>query len=135
MTAETQEGVDSTRPSDSEKSADPKPATLSPVERLQAQALEAQIIETLRTVFDPEIPVNIYDMGLIYGIDIKADGYVDVQMTLTSPMCPVAESLPPEVEAKVRSVDGVSGAKVEVVWDPPWTPDKLSEAAKLELNM
>ena len=111
------------------------PATDSPIDRLKAQTTEAMIVEVLRTIYDPEIPVNIYDMGLIYGIDVDASGKVAIRMTLTSPMCPVAESLPPEVAAKVRTVDGVADANVEVVWDPPWTPDKLSEAAKLQLNL
>lgn len=109
--------------------------SLSPVQQLQNKALEAQIIEAMRTVYDPEIPVNIYDMGLIYNIDIDAENKVDIRMTLTSPMCPVAGSLPPEVENKVKSVEGVADAKVDLVWDPPWTPDNMSEAAKLQLNM
>ncbi|MFQ5413777.1 MAG: iron-sulfur cluster assembly protein, partial [Phycisphaerae bacterium] len=95
----------------------------SPIERLSAQATEASVVEVLRTVFDPEIPVNIYDMGLIYGIDVGGDGTVQIRMTLTSPACPVAGSLPGEVEARVRGVDGVSDVKVELVWDPPWTPE------------
>lgn len=97
--------------------------------------LEEKIIEALRTVFDPEIPVNIYEIGLVYGIDIQADGAVHVQMTLTSPMCPVAEQLPSEVEARVRAVEGVESVKVEIVWEPPWSPEKMSEAAKLQLGM
>lgn len=107
----------------------------SPIERLSAQATEASVVEVLRTVFDPEIPVNIYDMGLIYGIDVGGDGTVQIRMTLTSPACPVAGSLPGEVEARVRGVDGVSDVKVELVWDPPWTPERLSDAAKLQLNL
>ena len=102
---------------------------------IKPQALEARVIEMLRTCYDPEIPVDIYALGLIYDIDIDAAGVVNVRMTLTSPACPVAGSLPPEVESKVRAVDGVTDANVEVVWDPPWTPDRMSEAAKLELNM
>ncbi|MDO8632357.1 MAG: SUF system Fe-S cluster assembly protein [Phycisphaerales bacterium] len=107
----------------------------SPVEQLQAQALESSIIEVLRTCYDPEVPVNIYDLGLIYDIDVAPGGRVAVKMTLTSPMCPVAGSLPPEVERKVKSVDGVIDATVEVVWDPPWTMEKMSEAARLQLNV
>lgn len=97
--------------------------------------IEGKVIEVLKGCYDPEIPVNIYELGLIYGIDVKDDGKVDVQMTLTSPMCPVAGTLPPEVETKIKAIPGVSSAKVEVVWDPPWTPEKMSEAAKLQLNM
>ena len=101
-----------------------------------AQAsLEERIIEVLRTVYDPEIPVNIYEIGLIYEVTVDDEANVHVLMTLTSPMCPVAESLPPEVEEKVAAVEGVASAKVEVTWDPPWDPDMMSEAAKLELNM
>lgn len=97
--------------------------------------LEEEIIAALRTCFDPEIPVNIYDMGLIYGIDIDSQAAVQVRMTLTSPACPVAGSLPPEVQAKVQLVPGVTSAKVDVVWDPPWNPEMMSEAARLELGM
>ena len=107
----------------------------SPVDKLQCQALEAQVLEKLRTCYDPEIPVDIYELGLIYDVDVKPEGKVNIKMTLTSPACPVAGSLPPEVESKIRSIDGVSEAKVEVVWDPPWTPERMSEAAKLQLNM
>ena len=94
-----------------------------------------KIIETIREIYDPEIPVNIYEIGLIYEVTVDDDGHAHVLMTLTSPMCPVAESLPPEVEQKVAQVDGVSSASVEVTWDPPWDPDMMSDAAKLELGM
>ena len=107
----------------------------SPIEKTQAQALQARVIEVLRTCHDPEIPVNIYDLGLIYDVAARADGTVHIQMTLTSPACPVAGSLPPEVESRVRNLDGVTEATVEVVWDPPWTPEKMTEAAKLQLNL
>ena len=100
-----------------------------------AQAIEKRVIEALQTCYDPEIPVNIYELGLVYKIDVDAVGAVNIQMTLTSPACPVAGSLPPEVQAKVLSVPGVTQAKVDVVWDPPWTPAMMSEAAKLQLNM
>jgi FeS assembly SUF system protein len=93
-----------------------------------------RVVEMLTTIYDPEIPVNIYEMGLVYDIDINADGDVSVLMTLTSPNCPVAESLPPEVEAKVGSVEGVRSVTVNLTWDPPWTPERMSEAAKLELG-
>lgn len=97
--------------------------------------MKGQVVEALKTCFDPEIPVDIYELGLIYGIDVSPENDVAIQMTLTSPACPVAGSLPPEVEEKVRAIAGVHSAKVEVVWDPPWTPEKMSEAAKLQLNM
>ncbi|MEW5982876.1 MAG: SUF system Fe-S cluster assembly protein [Acidobacteriota bacterium] len=98
-------------------------------------ALEPKVVEAISTVFDPEIPVNIYELGLIYGIDIDAAGAVAIRMTLTSPACPSAQSLPPEVEYKVRQVPGVSACTVEVVWEPPWDKDRMSEAAKMALGM
>ena len=101
----------------------------------QSGTVEEQIVEALRTVYDPEIPVNIYEMGLIYNIDVADAGDVKVTMTLTSPACPVAGTLPGEVEAKVASVGGVSSAEVDLVWDPAWNPSMMSEAAKLELGM
>lgn len=107
----------------------------SPIENIQKQALESSIVEVIRGIYDPEIPVNIYDLGLIYGIDIAPGGDVHLRMTLTSPACPVAGSLPPEVERKVAAVDGVKSAKVEIVWDPPWGPEKMSDAARLQLNI
>ena len=91
-----------------------------------------QVIEVLKTIFDPEIPVDIYELGLIYEVKISAEGKVDIDMTLTSPNCPVAESLPKEVEDKVAEMVGVESAKVQIVFDPPWTQDMMSEAAKLE---
>jgi len=97
--------------------------------------LEERVVGVLKTCFDPEIPVNIYELGLIYAINVDAASAVEVKMTLTSPMCPVAGSLPPEVEGKIRKVAGVTSVKVELVWDPPWTPAMMSEAAKLQLNM
>lgn len=93
-----------------------------------------KIIEVLKTCYDPEIPVNIFELGLIYGISIDDEFNVGIAMTLTSPMCPVAGSLPPEVEAKVSNVEGVKSCKVEVVWEPPWNPSMMSEEAKLQLG-
>ena len=98
-------------------------------------ALGERIIDALRTVHDPEIPVNIYELGLVYKIDIDDDNRVNVQMTLTSPACPVAGSLPGEVEAKVKEIEGVADATVEVVWDPPWHPGMMTEEAQLELGI
>ena len=94
-----------------------------------------RVIEALKTVYDPEIPVNIFEMGLIYEVLVDQNGQVGVKMTLTAPACPAAQSLPVEVRDKARSVAGVTDAKVEVVWDPPWTKDRMSDAAKLELGL
>ena len=93
------------------------------------------VIAALKEIFDPEIPVNIYDLGLIYGVDVSDDGHVDVTMTLTTPHCPVAESMPGEVELRVSAVPGVRDADVNHVWDPAWDPAKMSDEAKLELGM
>jgi FeS assembly SUF system protein len=97
--------------------------------------IEAQVTEALRTVYDPEIPVNIHELGLIYEIKVDQEGGVFVKMTLTSPNCPEAASLPGQVEEKVRGVPGVTDAKIELVFDPPWSTCMMSEAAKLQLNM
>ena len=94
-----------------------------------------RIVERLKTVFDPEIPVDIYELGLVYGVNVEADGSTRIRMTLTSPMCPAAEELPPEVESKAREVEGVTSVQLDLVWDPPWSPAMMSEAAKLELGM
>ncbi len=99
-----------------------------------ATVIEEKVIEALRTVYDPEIPVNIYELGLVYAIDVDPTGVVSIRMTLTSPGCPVAGSLPPEVEAKVKAIPGVTSCKVDLVWDPPWNPNQMSEAAKLQLG-
>jgi FeS assembly SUF system protein len=104
-------------------------------ETIDTTLLEAKVIEMIQTCYDPEIPVNVYELGLIYEVKVDPAGEVNVKMTLTSPMCPVAGTLPPEVEAKVASVPGVKTAHVHVVWEPPWTPEKMSEAAKLQLGM
>ncbi len=93
------------------------------------------VLEAIKTIFDPEIPVNIYEMGLIYDVVVDASGMVGVTMTLTAPACPAAQSLPVEVRDKARTVAGVTDAKVEVVWDPPWTRDRMSDVAKLQLGM
>jgi FeS assembly SUF system protein len=98
-------------------------------------ALRPAIVEALSTVFDPEIPVNIYELGLIYDIDVDAERRVQVRMTLTAPACPSAQSLPIEVERVVRGVEGVKDVYVEVVWEPAWTTERMSEAARLQLGM
>jgi len=100
----------------------------------EAEELREQVIAAVSTVYDPEIPVNIYELGLVYGVEVDAERNVVLVMTLTSPMCPVAESLPGEVEMRVRELEGVNDVELALVWDPPWTPEMMSEAAKLELG-
>ncbi len=97
--------------------------------------LYEQVVDALKEIYDPEIPVNIYDLGLIYDVEITPDNHALIKMTLTTPHCPVAESMPGEVELRVGSVPGVGHAEVELVWDPPWDPQKMSDEAKLELGM
>lgn len=99
------------------------------------QAVLDRVVEKIKTCYDPEIPVNIYDLGLIYEINLDENGHADIQMTLTSPMCPVAGSLPGEVRDKVLEAEGVTGADVQLVWDPPWSPELMSDEAKLELGI
>ena len=101
---------------------------------LNKQQLEEKIIQTLKTCYDPEIPVDIFELGLIYEIAIDEKSNVKIKMTLTSPACPVAGSLPPEVEAKVKAIPEVNAAKIELVWSPPWDKDMMSEVAKVELG-
>ena len=101
----------------------------------EVDSLGERVIEALRTVYDPEIPVNIFELGLIYKVDVDDRNAVHIDMTLTSPMCPVAETLPDEVKAKVEAVDGISGAAVNVVWDPPWNPSMMTEEAQLDLGI
>ncbi len=98
--------------------------------------LEGRVIAALRTVYDPELPVNIFDLGLVYALDFdEAAGKVQIRMTLTAPGCPVAQTFPAIVEAAVKAVEGVNEARVELVWDPPWSKDRMSEAARLDLGM
>ena len=98
-------------------------------------ALYEAVIDALKSIYDPEIPVNIYDLGLIYGVEVADSGQATVTMTLTTPHCPVAESMPAEVEMRVAAVPGIAFADVNLVWDPPWDPQKMSDDAKLELGM
>lgn len=105
------------------------------VDAAKTAALKPAIIKAISTVFDPEIPVNIYELGLIYDVLVDARGVAGVRMTLTAPGCPVAQSLPVEVANKVKSVEGVTDAKVDIVWEPAWTRDRMSDAAKLQLGM
>lgn len=104
--------------------------------RSEPDGLEGRVIAALRTVYDPEIPVNIYDLGLVYDLDVDAQkGAVHIRMTLTAPGCPVAQSFPGTVERAVKAVEGVQEAHVELVWEPPWSRERMSEAARLELGM
>jgi FeS assembly SUF system protein len=105
-----------------------------PAQPIDVEAVRPDVVEAIKTVYDPEIPVNIYALGLIYAVDIDAEGMADIKMTLTAPACPVAGVLPQEVADKVASVSGISQARVELVWDPPWTMERMSEEAKLELG-
>ena len=103
---------------------------------LVEKPLEEQVVDALRSVFDPEIPVNIYDLGLIYDVEVDPEhAHVHVRMTLTSPACPVAGSLPGEVQLRLQELEGIDTAEIELVWDPPWTRDMLSEEAKLQLGL
>ena len=114
--------------------ADGDKPNIGPMDPAQTAALQGPIIEVLKTVFDPEIPVDIYELGLIYDVIVDAEQRVVVKMTLTSPACPSAQQLPSEVRYKVKAVEGVTDAWVEIVWDPPWDKDRMSEAAKLSLG-
>ena len=100
-----------------------------------AAALKERVIDALHTVYDPEIPVNIYELGLVYALNVGEDGRVKIAMTLTAPACPVAQTFPSTVQETVCRVPGVTGAEVELVWDPPWTQDRMSEAARLQLGL
>ncbi|MCB0826626.1 MAG: DUF59 domain-containing protein [Armatimonadetes bacterium] len=106
-----------------------------PLNSITKALLEGEVIEAIRTVYDPELPVNVYDLGLIYGIHINQDRTVELTMTLTSPACPVAGTLPGEVEEAVRQVPGVKSTSLELVWDPPFTIDRIPEHVRLELGL
>jgi FeS assembly SUF system protein len=110
-----------------------KPVAESPTE--PGGALYEAVIEAIKEIYDPEIPVNIYELGLIYGVEVTEDAHAAVTMTLTTPHCPVAESMPAEVEMRVAAVPGIATAEVNLVWAPPWDPQKMSDEAKLELGM
>ena len=97
--------------------------------------LKNKVIEEIKKIYDPEIPINIYELGLIYNIEVDEKKKVNIEMTLTSPNCPVAESLPNQVKDNIMKVDGVSDVDLKLVWEPPWNKDKMSEVAKLELNL
>ncbi len=121
----------------SEPPAPPPAATHDPIDPdpLKTLELKPKLIEALSTVYDPEIPVNIYELGLIYDVDVNADALVGIRMTLTSPGCPAAQTLPVEVKAKAKAVTGVSDAWVDIVWEPQWDMNKMSDAAKLQLGL
>ena len=97
--------------------------------------IESEVLDALRTCYDPEIPVNVYELGLVYEVAVDDAGAVSIKMTLTSPHCPAVQSLPAEIESKVKAVSGVTDVKIDLVWDPPWDPSKMSEAARLQLGM
>ena len=105
------------------------------MESINETVIEAQVQDVLRTCFDPEIPVNIYELGLVYDIHADSVGAVSIKMTLTSPHCPAAQSIPAEVEAKVKEIPGVTAVTIDLVWDPPWDPSRMSEAARLQMGM
>ena len=108
---------------------------MTQAEKINTEELGEKIVKVIKTIFDPEIPVDIYELGLIYDVFVNEDHAVKVSMTLTTPNCPVAESLPLEVEEKIKSIDDVTDAEVEITFDPPWSQDLMSEEAKLELGM
>ena len=108
---------------------------MTDTENTGAPDVKQKVIDAIKTIYDPEIPVNIYELGLVYRVDVGSDGKVEIDMTLTSPACPVAESLPIQVEDQVNQIEGVSSVKVDLTWDPPWNPEMMSEAARLTLGM
>ena len=119
---------------ETESAAPPAETAFAP-DPLKTLTLQPALVEAVSKVFDPEIPVNIYELGLIYNLDVDSNNNVQVRMTLTAPACPAAQTLPIDVERRVREIPGINDVKVAVVWDPPWTRDKMSEAAKLTLGM
>jgi FeS assembly SUF system protein len=120
---------------DNNRDTNTSPAEAIEISTIEQNLIHGQAIEAIKTCYDPEIPVNIYELGLIYEVKVDAQGVVRVTMTLTTPHCPAAQSLPKEVEMKMQSIPGVTGATVEVVWDPLWNPGMMSEAARLTLGM
>ena len=117
-----------------ESAAPPTDTAFTP-DPLKTLTLQPALVEAVSKVFDPEIPVNIYELGLIYNLDVDSDNNVQVRMTLTAPACPAAQTIPIDVERRVREIPGINDVKVAVVWDPPWTRDKMSDSAKLTLGM
>ncbi len=127
--------TDNTEEKTEVKEAEEKKEIKPPAEKADRAELNEAVIEALKSVYDPEIPVNIYELGLIYAVNIDENGKVEIEMTLTSPACPVAGTLPPEVEGKIRSIPGVTECSVKVVWEPTWGMHMMSEEAKLQLNL
>ena len=119
---------------DSLHTNDPEAGTEGDISASPADTLKEDVIAAIRECYDPEIPVNIYDLGLIYEVNVSASSKVELVMTLTSPHCPVAEILPAQVKSRVELVEGVDEVDLELTWEPPWTPEQMSEAAKLELG-
>lgn len=136
MSTEPREREESTAPEEASGSPGGQtPAGEDPEAGVDVEALKENVVAVLQSVYDPEIPVNIYELGMIYDLDVEPDGSVSVRMTLTSPACPVAGTLPGEVETKVAGVPGVTSSRVELVWDPPWHPGLMSEAARLQTGL
>jgi FeS assembly SUF system protein len=133
----TAPSTDSTDSTSSPQASSPQASSehAPPSRTIQKKLLEAKVIQALRKIYDPEIPIDIYELGLIYDIEIHDDDSVKVQMTLTAPACPVAGSLPGQVEQQIESIPEVKSAEVVLVWDPPWSRDRMSEAALLQLGM
>lgn len=119
---------------DEKSTQEPRVAMVPQGSALSALVIEAQVVDQLETVFDPEIPVNIYELGLIYGVDVSEDGFVTITMTLTAPSCPAAQTIPAEIEQKIRAIDGVTDVKIDITFDPPWEMSKMSDAARLQLG-
>jgi FeS assembly SUF system protein len=128
-------GESAPRLGDERVAVDQPPAVSAPLSAMERIGMYDKIIEVLHTCYDPEIPVDIYDLGLIYDVKVEESGEVNVTMTLTAPNCPAAQSLPAEVKYKIEGVPNVTGVNVEVVWEPPWDMTKMTDAAKLQLGM
>lgn len=131
----SEEAMDSQQKSDPDNSLEAAPNNPDGEKKRSGDDIKYDIVANMKTVYDPEIPVDIYELGLIYELEVDEGGVAHVVMTLTSPMCPVAETLPPEIEAKTREVEGVTDVQLELVWDPPWDMEMMSPAARLQLNL
>ena len=134
MTDSTRDMIDLSDRTDASP-AEPAPVPATSIPQAELERITQDVVTALKTVFDPEIPVDIYELGLIYKVDLDDDRTMHIQMTLTAPGCPVAGEIPIWVRDAILPVDGVKEVEVEILWDPPWTPDNMSEAAKLDLGM